>query len=155
MGLARHPHGALGNTCPPLGGRYFVRLQGLQSDLLLIKYFQAYFWLLYNGSQLLVLPLLSRKLKMPSMTIASLSSISRAAYFGIMAIATKPWLLYLAAGLNSLAGLQGILIRLVPDLLVSLFGHFLAFKEFFKVIPQVRIGSSAPTQRARNRLLSD
>ena len=45
------------------------------------------------------------------MTIASLSSVSRAAYFGILAIATKPWLLYLAAGLNSLAGLQGILIR--------------------------------------------
>ena len=45
------------------------------------------------------------------MTIASLSSVSRAAYFGILAIATEPWLLYLAAGLNSLAGLQGILIR--------------------------------------------
>ena len=72
---------------------------------------QAYFWLLYNGSQLLMLPLLSRKLKMPSMTIASLSSISRSAYFGLLAIATEPWLLYLAAGLNSLAGLQGILIR--------------------------------------------
>ena len=73
--------------------------------------FQAYFWLLYNGSQLLVLPLLSQKLKMPNMTIASLSSVSRVAYFGILAIATEPWLLYLAAGLNSLAGLQGILIR--------------------------------------------
>ena len=49
--------------------------------------FQAYFWLLYNGSQLLILPLLSQKLKMPNMTIASLSSVSRAAYFGILAIA--------------------------------------------------------------------
>ena len=74
-------------------------------------FFQAYFWLLYNGSQLLILPLLSQKLKMPNMTIASLSSVSRVAYFGILAIATEPWLLYLAAGLNSLAGLQGILIR--------------------------------------------
>ena len=50
---------------------------------------------------------------MPSMTIASLSSVSRAAYFGLLAVATKPWLLYLAAGLNSLAGVQGILIRWV------------------------------------------
>ena len=72
---------------------------------------QYYFWLLYNGSQLLILPLLSNKLKIPNMTIASLSSVSRATYFGILAIATEPWLLYLAAGLNSLAGLQGILIR--------------------------------------------
>ena len=48
---------------------------------------------------------------MPNMTIASLSSVSRSAYFGLLAIATKPWQLYLAAGLNSLAGLQGILIR--------------------------------------------
>ena len=72
---------------------------------------QAYFWLLYNGSQLLILPLLSQKLKIPNMTIASLSSVSRAAYFGILAMATEPWLLYMAAGLNSLAGLQGILIR--------------------------------------------
>ena len=74
-------------------------------------FFQAYFWLLYNGSQLLILPLLSNKLKIPKMTIASLSSVSRAAYFGILALAIEPWLLYLAAGLNSLAGLQGILIR--------------------------------------------
>ena len=82
-------------------------------------YFQAYFWLLYNGSQLLVLPLLSRKLKMPSMTIASLSSVSRVAYFGLLAIANKPWLLYLAAGLNSLAGLQGILIRFLIQICVA------------------------------------
>ena len=132
MGLARYPHGALGNTCSPMGGGYSARLQGLQSHhKTSLEYFQAFFWLLYNGSQLLVLPLLSRKLKIPSMTIASLSSVSRAAYFGILAIATKPWLLYLAAGLNSLAGLQGILIRwtikkkncrIFPPLLGGLFG---------------------------------
>ena len=126
MGLARYPHGALGNTCSPLGGRYSARLQGLQSHHKTSpEYLQAYFWLLYNGSQLLVLPLLSQKLKMPSMTIASLSSVSRAAYFGILAIATKPWLLYLAAGLNSLAGLQGILIRWT-------------IKEFCRIFPPLR-----------------
>ena len=59
------------------------------------------------------------------MTIASLSSVSRAAYFGILAIATKPWLLYLAAGLNSLAGLQGILIRWT-------------IKEFCRIFPPLR-----------------
>ena len=71
---------------------------------------QAFFWLLYNGSQLVALPLLSRLL--PGMTIAALSSVSRAAYFGILAVATSPDLLYLAAGLNALSGTQGILIRL-------------------------------------------
>lgn len=30
LGLAGHPHGAVGNTCTPLGGRYPARLQGLQ-----------------------------------------------------------------------------------------------------------------------------
>ena len=90
MGLARHPDGALGNTCSPLGGRYSAGLQGLKSHLKTSQeYFQAYFWLLYNGSQLLVLPVLSRKLKIPNMTIASLSSVSRAAYFGLLAIATE------------------------------------------------------------------
>ena len=109
------------------------------------EYFQAYFWLLYNGSQLLVLPLLSRKLKMPSMTIASLSSVSRSAYFGLLAIATKPWLLYLAAGLNSLAGLQGILIRCAGG----------NQRECMQVILQVRIGSSASVERAGLRFFSD
>lgn len=48
------------------------------------------------------------------MTLAALSSLSRAAYFGLLAVATSPTLLYIAVGLNSLAGFQGILLRLQP-----------------------------------------
>ena len=43
--------------------------------------------------------------------VASLTSVSRAGYYGLLSCCTTSTCFYLAAGLNCLAGLQSIIVR--------------------------------------------